>query len=74
MSEEDVQTLIFRQGFSTKNDVSEFSGRGVGIAALDSAVRSLGGQIRIRSQANQGTTIDISIPTDQTLALLTGIA
>ncbi len=74
MNDMEVQTLIFRQGFSTKNDVSEFSGRGVGIAALENAVRSLGGQIRIRSQAAQGTTIDISIPTDQTLALLTGIA
>jgi signal transduction histidine kinase len=74
MDDTEVQTLIFRQGFSTKNDVSEFSGRGVGIAALDNAVRSLGGQIRIRSQASQGTTIDISIPTEQTLALLTGIA
>ncbi|HYX38168.1 MAG TPA: 7TM diverse intracellular signaling domain-containing protein [Oligoflexus sp.] len=74
MSEDEVQTLIFRQGFSTKSDVSEFSGRGVGIAALDNAVRSLGGQIRIRSQANAGTTIEISIPTEQTMALLTGIA
>jgi signal transduction histidine kinase len=74
MSEGEVQTLIFRQGFSTKSDVSEFSGRGVGIAALDNAVRSLGGEIRIRSQAGQGTTIDISIPTEQTLALLTGTA
>jgi signal transduction histidine kinase len=74
MSDGEVQTLIFRQGFSTKSDVSEFSGRGVGIAALDSAVRSLGGEIRIRSDAGQGTTIDISIPTEQTLALLTGTA
>jgi signal transduction histidine kinase len=74
MNDMEVQTLIFRQGFSTKNDVSEFSGRGVGIAALDNAVRSLGGKIRIRSEASQGTTIDISIPTEQTMALLTGIA
>jgi two-component system chemotaxis sensor kinase CheA len=74
MDDTEVQTLIFRQGFSTKSDVSEFSGRGVGIAALDNAVRSLGGQIRIRSQSGRGTTIEISIPTEQTLALLTGIA
>ncbi|HET9239731.1 MAG TPA: 7TM diverse intracellular signaling domain-containing protein [Oligoflexus sp.] len=74
MDDTEVQTLIFRQGFSTKSDVSEFSGRGVGIAALDNAVKSLGGQIRIRSLAGRGTTIEISIPTEQTLALLTGIA
>jgi len=74
MAESDIQALIFRQGFSTKIDVSEFSGRGVGIAALESAVRSLGGHIRIQSKTDQGTLIDISIPTEQTLDLLTGTA
>ncbi len=74
MAEPEIQALIFRQGFSTKSDVSEFSGRGVGIAALDYAVRSLGGQIRVYSKSHEGTVIDISIPTEQTLELLTGIA
>ena len=74
MSDQEVQSLIFRQGFSTKSNVSEFSGRGVGIAALDFAVRSLGGQVQINSKTQLGTTIEISIPTEQTLDLLTATA
>jgi signal transduction histidine kinase len=74
MQPNDLRRLIFHQGFSTKNNVSEYSGRGVGIAALDFAVRSLGGEIEIQSEPGEGTQFLIVIPTDQTIEILSGTA
>jgi two-component system chemotaxis sensor kinase CheA len=74
MQPNDLRRLIFHQGFSTKNNVSEYSGRGVGIAALDFAVRSLGGEIEIQSEPGKGTQFLIVIPTDQTIEILSGTA
>jgi two-component system chemotaxis sensor kinase CheA len=60
--------LIARPGFSTADEVSELSGRGVGIDAVQTKVRSLGGSVELKSVAGAGSTITIRLPL--TLALV----
>lgn len=54
--------LIFLPGFSTAKSVTNISGRGVGLDAVDAAVQQLNGQIEVVSQPRQGTTFVITIP------------
>ncbi|MCS6960216.1 MAG: response regulator [Pseudanabaenaceae cyanobacterium SKYGB_i_bin29] len=54
MSKEEIQSLIFRPGFSTKTEVSEISGRGVGLDVVKDAINRLQGQIRLESQVGVG--------------------
>lgn len=54
--------LIFEAEVSTKNVVSEFSGRGVGLSAVKDYFEGLGGSIRVSSTLNQGTCFNIRIP------------
>ncbi|HON56731.1 MAG TPA: ATP-binding protein, partial [bacterium] len=63
MSDYDLYMHIFDDGISTKTEVSEISGRGVGLSAVKEQVEKLGGQIKVHSQKNQGTTIKILLPT-----------
>jgi two-component system chemotaxis sensor kinase CheA len=51
-------------GFSSRDSVGEFSGRGVGLDALREEVLSLGGTIYIKSKVGQGTTLELCIPMD----------
>jgi two-component system chemotaxis sensor kinase CheA len=60
--------LIARPGFSTAEQLSELSGRGVGIDAVQTKVRALGGSVELASVARGGTTITIRLPL--TLALV----
>ena len=71
LSGQDVDSLIFRPGFSTAQNVSEISGRGVGMDIVNKCVRALGGRISMSSQKGAGTTFLLSLPL--TLALLEGI-
>jgi len=59
---EDLETALFAVGLTTRDDVSELSGRGVGMAAVKEAVESLGGTIRVRSERNAGTTVELRFP------------
>jgi signal transduction histidine kinase len=54
--------LIFRPDFSTKEEITEISGRGVGMDAVKSLVTSAGGSIQVRSELGKGTRFRISIP------------
>ncbi len=63
--------LIFMPGFSTAGEVTEVSGRGVGMDAVAAAVSSLRGQIDVRSTPGSGTTVSIRLPL--TLAIIDGI-
>ena len=56
------QELIFLPGFSTKDEISEVSGRGVGMDAVRSAVEKAKGKITVDSQAGQGTTFILTFP------------
>ncbi|MBS4096393.1 MAG: chemotaxis protein CheA [Sulfuricella sp.] len=60
--------LIFLPGFSTKDQISDVSGRGVGMDVVRTNIQKLNGRIDISSQVGHGTTITISLPL--TLAIL----
>ncbi len=54
--------LIFRPGFTTVDQASKVSGRGVGLDIVETAVEQVGGQLRISSRAGAGTTFEIRLP------------
>ncbi len=58
----DLERALFADGFSTRDEVSETSGRGVGLAALRATVESLGGEVEIDSRPGQGTTVCCRFP------------
>jgi two-component system chemotaxis sensor kinase CheA len=66
-----VDTLIFEPGFSTRDQVSELSGRGVGLDVVRDAVRALRGSITVESVPGQGTSFIFRLPL--TLALIDGL-
>ncbi|KAF1688375.1 chemotaxis protein CheA [Pseudoxanthomonas taiwanensis] len=65
---EECLNLIFLPGFSTKAQVTDISGRGVGMDVVQSRIRELGGQIQIQSELGRGTRFLIRVPL--TLAIL----
>jgi two-component system chemotaxis sensor kinase CheA len=68
LSDEDLVRLISRPGFSTADRVTDISGRGVGIDAVNTRVRALGGSVEIRTAAGRGTTVSVRLPV--TLAIV----
>ena len=54
--------LIFRPGFSTATEVSELSGRGVGLEVVDRAMEQIAGVVRVASEAGTGTTFVMIVP------------
>ncbi|MEO8465278.1 MAG: chemotaxis protein CheA [Gammaproteobacteria bacterium] len=62
MSDAEVIDLIFAPGFSTATTVTELSGRGVGMDAVRTAVKRLGGHVTATSVAGQGTTVRFTLP------------
>ena len=62
MSDEEVLALVFRDGMSTRNAANRFSGRGVGLAAVLSETRKLGGDVVIRTVAGKGTQFLFTLP------------
>ncbi len=62
MNEDAIYALIFNEQLSTKESISEFSGRGIGMSAVAAEVDKLAGFIEISSQKNLGTTFTINLP------------
>ena len=62
MSKEEKLKLIFLPGLSTKEQITDLSGRGVGMDAVKSTIEELGGKISIQSQIDKGTKITIELP------------
>jgi two-component system chemotaxis sensor kinase CheA len=62
LSDDELIRLISRPGFSTAERVTDISGRGVGIDAVQTRVRALGGLVEIRSLPGQGTTVTVRLP------------
>jgi two-component system chemotaxis sensor kinase CheA len=58
----DLLDLLFKSGFSTKDDVSEVSGRGVGLDVVRRNVEDLGGSVMISSSKGAGTTFSLWLP------------
>lgn len=71
ISDEEAFQLILAPGFSTKEKVSEFSGRGVGMDVVKNNIENVGGSIHIESQQGRGTSIYLKIP--MTLAIVDGM-
>ena len=71
LTDADVDNLLFKPGFSTATEVSNLSGRGVGMDVVRTAIQSLGGRIALTSEPGKGTTVRISLPL--TLAVLEGM-
>jgi two-component system chemotaxis sensor kinase CheA len=70
-TDKEAFTLIMAPGFSTSTEVTEFSGRGVGMDVVRKNVEQIGGTISISSVKGQGTTFTIKIPL--TLAIVNGM-
>ena len=68
LSVQDSLQLIFLPGFSTKDQISDISGRGVGMDVVKTNIQRLNGRIEIQSDPGQGSTITILLPL--TLAIL----
>ena len=71
LSLDEVYALIFRSDFSTRETVSELSGRGLGLAIVKEKIEELNGRIELTSKAGSGSTFRIIVPT--TLATFMGI-
>jgi two-component system chemotaxis sensor kinase CheA len=71
LTDEEIDNLIFMPGFSTASEVSDISGRGVGMDVVRRSIQGLGGRISITSRPGQGSTFTMSLPL--TLAVLDGM-
>ncbi len=71
LTDGEIDQLLFLPGFSTANEVSNLSGRGVGMDVVKTQIASLGGRVSIESIPGTGTTFAISLPL--TLAVLDGM-
>lgn len=71
MTPEESFQLIFLPGFSTKENISDLSGRGVGMDVVKTAISKLNGSVSIESRVGYGSTIRIRVPL--TLAILPGL-
>lgn len=65
-----IQDLVFHPGLSTREEVSDLSGRGVGLDVVRRNVRELGGNVRVESEPGRGTRFEIRLPL--TLAIIEG--
>ncbi|EFC1439612.1 TPA: chemotaxis protein CheA [Escherichia coli] len=72
MSDDEVAMLIFAPGFSTAEQVTDVSGRGVGMDVVKRNIQEMGGHVEIQSKQGTGTTIRILLPL--TLAILDGMS
>ncbi|HZX78254.1 chemotaxis protein CheA [Lysobacter sp.] len=68
LSADECLHLIFAPGFSTRTEVSDLSGRGVGMDVVQSKIRELSGQVQIQSEVGRGSRFIIRVPL--TLAIL----
>lgn len=72
LTDEQIHGLIFAPGFSTAEQVTDVSGRGVGMDVVKRNIEALNGSVSIESQPGQGSTFRIRLPL--TLAILDGLA
>ena len=63
LSDNELLALVFRPGFSTANQLTDVSGRGVGMDVVGEAIRRLKGNISVDSQPGKGTKFTIELPT-----------
>ncbi len=71
LSEEHILNFIFEPGFSTAQQVTSVSGRGVGMDVVKTRIQSIGGTVSLSTKMGQGTTVHIKIPL--TLAIISAL-
>jgi two-component system chemotaxis sensor kinase CheA len=71
LADEEINSLIFHPGFSTAKEVSDISGRGVGMDVVKKAIEKLRGRVDIQTTPGKGSTFVISLPL--TLAIIEGM-
>lgn len=71
LTDAEIDQLLFAPGFSTASEISQVSGRGVGMDVVKREINALGGRITMASEPGKGTTFTISLPL--TLAVLDGM-
>ena len=70
LSDSQVYDLLFEAGFSTADEITDISGRGVGMDVVKRNIQSLGGRIQVESIQGKGSTFKVNLPL--TLAILDG--
>ncbi|MFC5366066.1 chemotaxis protein CheA [Salinirubrum litoreum] len=68
MSDTAARELVFEPGFSTAGEVTEVSGRGVGMDVVASTLRELDGRVEIESEPDEGTTVRLRLPVSVAIA------
>lgn len=71
LSDRDIQSLIFLPGFSTNENVTEYSGRGVGMDVVSKNIEKINGSVSVESKPGEGTAFILRIPL--TLAIIDGM-
>jgi two-component system, chemotaxis family, sensor kinase CheA len=71
MTDQEIIQLIFHPGFSTKEQVTEVSGRGVGMDVVKTNIEGLGGEVKLMSRLGEGSSLRIILPL--TLAIIEGL-
>ncbi|MCF8025529.1 MAG: Hpt domain-containing protein [Desulfobacteraceae bacterium] len=71
MTDEEIYALIFEPGFSTAKQITDVSGRGVGMDVVKSNIESMRGNVRISSQKGVGSTFTLVLPL--TMAIIDGM-
>lgn len=67
MSDEQITNLIFAPGFSTGEEITNLSGRGIGLDVVQTKIAQLNGRVRVLSEMNKGCCVHIELPTAMAL-------
>lgn len=62
MSDEQITNIIFAPGFSTGDEITNISGRGIGLDVVQTKISQLGGKVKIISEVNKGCCVQIELP------------
>lgn len=73
LSEDDLHELIFLPGFSTAAEVTEISGRGVGMDVVKQNIEEVNGRIQIKSEKGKGTAFQIRLPSSTSFVIIEGL-
>ncbi len=64
LTDEEIYLYIFKDNMSTKDEISEISGRGIGMSAIETELKNINGTIKIKSELDIGTEFMINVPLD----------
>ena len=67
LSDEEAMDLIFSSGFSTASEVTDISGRGVGMDVVRATIDRIGGRVSLKSRVGIGTTVSLDLPMNMAL-------